>query len=66
MGKILSLMIGAIVVIGGVILLINWWSDLLYVVRGCLPVLLIIGGGIAILAGISEIKDTKKMNPISK
>jgi len=66
MGKILSLMVGAIVVIGGVILLINWWSDFLYIARGCVPILLIIGGGISILAGISEIKDTKKNLPVSK
>ncbi|MBL7072218.1 MAG: hypothetical protein ISS33_00390 [Candidatus Omnitrophica bacterium] len=66
MGKILSLMVGTIVVIGGVILLINWWGDLIYLLKGCIPILLIIGGGISILAGISEIKDTKKIKPASK
>jgi len=61
MGKILSLLIGAIVTVGGIILLIVWWGDILSVLKGVLPVLLILGGGIAIASGISEIKDTKKL-----
>jgi len=61
MGKILSLLVGAVVVLGGIILLINWWYELLFICRGFIPVFLIIGGVIAILSGLSEIKDTKKM-----
>jgi len=61
MGKILSLLVGAVVFIGGIILLINWWYELLFICRGVIPVFLIIGGVIAVLSGLSEIKDTKKM-----
>lgn len=58
MGKILSLLVGAIVSILGLILLLAWWYELLFVVRGVLPLLLIAGGLIAVLAGFSEFKDT--------
>ena len=60
MGKILGLLIGAIVAVVGFILLIAWWYELLFVVRGILPILLIIGGGIAIAAGFGELKDVLK------
>ena len=37
MGKILSLLVGAIVAILGLILMIAWWYELLFVVRGVIP-----------------------------
>lgn len=61
MGKVLSLLIGAIVAVLGLILLIAWWYELLFVVRGVLPLLLIFGGIIAIAAGLSEFKDHLKL-----
>ncbi len=60
MGKVLSLLIGAIVAVVGVILLIAWWYEFLFMLRGALPVLLILGGGIAVAAGLSELKDVLK------
>ena len=60
MGKILSLLIGAIVALLGLILLIAWWYEFLFVVRGVLPLVLIAGGIIAVLAGFSEFKDVLK------
>lgn len=60
MGKVLSLLIGAIVTIVGLILLIAWWGDLLTVVKGIVPGILILGGLVALAAGVSEIKDTAK------
>lgn len=60
MGKILSLLIGAVVAMLGLILLIAWWYEFLFLVRGSLPVFLILGGLIAVLAGFSELKDTLK------
>ena len=60
MGKILSLLIGAIVAILGLILLIAWWYELLFVLRGVIPVMLILGGIIAVIAGFSEFKDVLK------
>ncbi|RKY42088.1 MAG: hypothetical protein DRP85_03945 [Candidatus Makaraimicrobium thalassicum] len=60
MGKVLSLLIGAIVAVVGVILLIAWWYELLFVLRGIIPGVLILGGVIAVIAGFSEFKDVLK------
>ena len=63
MGKMLSLIVGVVVVIVGLILLVAWWYELLFVLRGVIPGMLIMGGAIAVLAGISEFKDTFKKQP---
>ncbi|MEA3489990.1 MAG: hypothetical protein U9R44_06615 [Candidatus Omnitrophota bacterium] len=60
MGKVLGLLVGAIVIIVGLILLIAWWYELLFVLRGVVPVMLIFGGAIAVAAGLGELKDTMK------
>ncbi len=60
MGKLLSLLLGAIIAVVGVILLIAWWYELLFIIRGVLPLLLVAGGTIAVLAGLGEFKDTLK------
>jgi len=57
MGKYLSVIIGAIVALLGVFGLIAWWGDLILVLKGSVPAMLIFGGVIAVIAGISEIKD---------
>jgi hypothetical protein len=57
MGKYLSVIIGAIVALLGVLGLIGWWCDFLLVLRGSVPAMLIFGGVIAVIAGLSEIKD---------
>lgn len=60
MGKVLSLAIGAAVALIGLILLVVWRYQLLVVLRGVIPALLILGGVIAVIAGFSELKDTLK------
>ena len=60
MGKVLSLLIGAVVAILGLILLIAWWYEFMFLLRGCIPVMLIFGGVIAVIAGLSELKDVLK------
>jgi hypothetical protein len=60
MGKVLSLLIGAVVAIVGSILLIAWWYEFLFILRGCIPVMLILGGAVAVIAGFSELKDVLK------
>ena len=61
MGKIMSLVIGGTVAVLGAILLMAWWYEFLFMMRGVLPLILILGGGVAIVAGISEFKDTVKL-----
>ncbi|MGB2630462.1 MAG: hypothetical protein WBD24_02865 [Candidatus Omnitrophota bacterium] len=57
MSKVLSLLIGAVVAIVGLILLIAWWYEFLFLLRGCIPVMFLVGGVIGVVAGLSELKD---------
>ncbi|MDP2928801.1 MAG: hypothetical protein Q8O01_01890 [Candidatus Omnitrophota bacterium] len=57
MSKYLGVIIGVIIVVLGFRGAYLWRGDLLTVVRGCLPAILILGGAIAVVAGISEIRD---------
>lgn len=57
MGKYLGVIIGAIIVLLGLKGILCWWGDFLAVVKGSIPAMLIFGGAIAVIAGISEIKD---------
>lgn len=59
MSKYLSVVIGSIVALLGVWGLINWWDDFLLLLRGSVPVMLVFAGIIAVIAGLSEIKDEK-------
>lgn len=57
MGKYLGVIIGAIIVLLGLKGVICWWNDFLVVLRGSVPAMLIFGGAIAVIAGLSEIRD---------
>lgn len=57
MGKYLSIIIGAAVALLGVLGLAGWWCDFLTVLKGSIPAMLIFGGAIAVIAGLSELKD---------
>ena len=59
MSKYLSVIGGLIAIVLGVVGLINWWED--YIVgflKSGLVVVLLLGGLLAIFAGIGEIKDS--------
>ncbi|OGD24602.1 MAG: hypothetical protein A2Y56_10940 [Candidatus Aminicenantes bacterium RBG_13_63_10] len=69
MGKFLAILGGLVAIAGGVFLLIRWWAAFKIVVLGVLPPALIFGGLIAVIAGISSIKDaarTKKLEEEAK
>ena len=57
MSKYFGIAIGIIVLILGIKGLTGWWGDFITVFKGCLPVIFILGGAIAVIAGVSEIKD---------
>ncbi len=64
MGKYLAIFGGIIAMVGGIILVVIWWQEFYQLVFGCLPPILFFGGLIAVIAGISSIKDamrTKKL-----
>ena len=66
MGKYLSIVIGGAVAILGLLGIIGWRSDLLTVLKGSVPAMLIFGGAIAVVAGLSELKDVEAANKEEK
>lgn len=70
MGKVLAIIGGLIAMAGGVVLVIFvWWHEFYELVFGCIPPILFFGGLIALIAGISSIKDairTKKLEEETK
>ncbi len=70
MGKVLAIIGGIIAMAGGVVLVIFvWWREFYELIFGCIPPLLFFGGLIALIAGISSIKDamrTKKLEEETK
>ena len=57
MGKYLSIIIGAIVALLGLLGLIRWFGAFALILKGSVPAMLIFGGLIAVIAGISEMRD---------
>jgi hypothetical protein len=54
----MSLLIGgAVSVIIGLLGLILWWVDFLVILKGGIPIILILGGILAVYIGLDEIQD---------
>jgi hypothetical protein len=51
---------GAAAAILGLIGMVVWWKPFLTLLAGAIPVMLLLGGGLAIYLGFDEIKDTWK------
>ena len=51
---------GAIAAALGLVGLGIWWSEFLMVLAGIIPIMLLLGGGLAIYLGFDELKDTWK------
>ncbi len=70
MGKYLAIIGGLIAMAAGLLLVIFvWWREFYELVFGCIPPVLFFGGLIALIAGISSIKDairTKKLEDETK
>ncbi|MGB4705111.1 MAG: hypothetical protein WBI18_08600 [Candidatus Saccharicenans sp.] len=59
MGKYLAIVLGVISMVAGLYLVIFvWWREFYELVFGFIPPILFFGGLIAIIAGISSIKDS--------
>lgn len=54
---------GIVAVILGVVGLIAWWADFLEVLKGFIPIVLVLGGVLAIYLGIEEIKTAPASPP---
>ncbi len=51
---------GAIAVLLGVVGLAVWFGEFLTVLAGCIPPVLLLGGGLALYLGFDELKDSWK------
>jgi len=49
---------GIVALIIGVIGLIGWWSDFLRILKGMIPIFLVLGGVLAVYLGVEDIKTT--------
>lgn len=57
----MAIVLGLAAMVGGVLLVVFvWWQEFYKLVLGCIPPLLFFGGFIALIAGISSIKDAKR------
>lgn len=60
MGNMASIIGGGIAIIIGILGLVFWWGSFITILKGGIPILLLLGGIISLVAGISEIKETAK------
>lgn len=51
---------GAIAVLLGVVGLAVWFGEFLQLLAGCIPPILLLGGGLALYLGFDELKDSWK------
>ena len=57
----MSLLIGGVIsAIFGLISLIFCWSDFMTIIKGSLPIFLLLGGALAIYVGIDEIQEKER------
>ena len=67
MGKFLAILGGLVAMAGGVILVVYvWWQEFYELVFGCIPPFLFFGGLIALIAGISGIKDARRTKKLEE
>jgi hypothetical protein len=69
MGKFIAVFGGIIAMAGGLALLIfspKFWAAFVNVVFGFIPPILIFGGFIGLIAGISSIKDAKRTKKLEQ
>jgi hypothetical protein len=67
MSKFLAILGGLIAMAGGIFLAVFvWWQEFSELVFGFIPPILFLGGFIALIAGISGMRDTKQTKEFEK
>ncbi len=56
---------GAVAAVLGLIGMSVWWKPFLQLLAGAIPVMLLLGGGLALYLGFDELKDTWKKDDTS-
>ncbi len=57
---------GAVAAVLGLILLAVWWTPFLQILAGIIPIMLLLGGCLALYLGFDEVKDTWKKDDTAK
>jgi hypothetical protein len=61
MGKFMAVLLGLVAMAGGVLLILFVWGPLVRdLIFACIPLILLLGGLIAFVAGISSMKDAAR------
>lgn len=67
MGKYLAVLVGLVAMAAGLILIVFvWWKEFYQLVFGFIPPVLFLGGLIALIAGISSIKDAQRTRKLEE
>ena len=67
MGKFFAILGGLIAMAGGIFLVVFvWWREFYELIFGCIPPFLFFSGLIALIAGISSIKDAKRTKKLEE
>ncbi|MBM3310003.1 MAG: hypothetical protein FJY80_00680 [Candidatus Aminicenantes bacterium] len=67
MGKYLAIIGGLVAIVGGIVLVaFVWWLPFVWLVKACIPPVLFFGGLIALIAGISSIKDAARTKQLEE
>ncbi len=48
---------GIVATIVGIVLIVVWWGAFLVILKGGIPIVLVLGGALAIYIGVDEIRD---------
>jgi len=64
MGKYISVICGLVAVLLGLIGIVRWWDLFAKALLATIPAILILGGLIALAAGVSELKDASKAKEV--
>ena len=66
MGKILSILVGIIAILIGIILLFKWIDIFIVGLQFCIVIALLFGGLMAVLFGIIEIRDARELKKMEE
>jgi len=67
MGKVMAILLGAAAMAGGVLLILFLWGGLVInLILACIPLILLFGGLIAFIAGISSMKDAARAKSLEE
>jgi hypothetical protein len=67
MGKFIAVLGGLVAMAAGIILVsLVWWREFYQLVFGFIPPILFFGGLIALIAGISSIKDARRTRKLEE